>query len=90
MKVLNAGFAMMTGAMTKMLGAQVLRDVQTFVAAFDTMFGGFRERAEDDVPAAAGAGHRVPGGGRARSRTRCARRPTSSSGSTPSGCRSPG
>ena len=30
----------------KILGTQLLRDVQTFVAAFDTMFGGFRERAE--------------------------------------------
>jgi anion-transporting ArsA/GET3 family ATPase len=28
------------------LGAQVLRDAQTFITAFDTMFGGFRERAE--------------------------------------------
>jgi hypothetical protein len=28
------------------LGAQVLRDVQTFVAALDTTFGGFRERAD--------------------------------------------
>jgi anion-transporting ArsA/GET3 family ATPase len=28
------------------LGAQVLKDMQTFVTAFDTMFGGFRERAE--------------------------------------------
>ena len=45
-RVLNAGFSMMTGAMTKLLGAQVLRDAQTFVTAFDTMFGGFRERAE--------------------------------------------
>jgi anion-transporting ArsA/GET3 family ATPase len=45
-KVLNAGFSMMTGALTKLLGAQVLRDAQTFVTAFDTMFGGFRERAE--------------------------------------------
>jgi len=36
----------MTGALTKLLGAQVLRDAQTFVTAFDTMFGGFRERAE--------------------------------------------
>jgi anion-transporting ArsA/GET3 family ATPase len=45
-KVLNAGFSMMTGAMTKLLGAQVLRDAQTFVTAFDTMFGGFRERSE--------------------------------------------
>ncbi|HET7246131.1 MAG TPA: ArsA family ATPase, partial [Streptosporangiaceae bacterium] len=38
---------MFTGIVTKIIGAQVLRDVQTFVAAFDTMFGGFRERAED-------------------------------------------
>jgi anion-transporting ArsA/GET3 family ATPase len=45
-RVLNAGFSVMTGAMTKLLGAQVLRDAQTFVTAFDTMFGGFRERAE--------------------------------------------
>jgi anion-transporting ArsA/GET3 family ATPase len=46
MRVLNAGFAMMTGALTRILGAQVLKDAQTFVTAFDTMFGGFRERAE--------------------------------------------
>jgi anion-transporting ArsA/GET3 family ATPase len=47
LKVVNAGFGMLTGIVTKVLGAQVLRDVQTFVSAFDTMFGGFRERAED-------------------------------------------
>src|SRR5215467_4036087 len=47
LKVVNAGFGMITGILTKLLGAQVLRDVQTFVAALDTMFGGFRERAED-------------------------------------------
>ena len=29
-----------------MLGGQLLADVQTFVAALDTMFGGFRERAD--------------------------------------------
>src|SRR5260370_21726556 len=45
-RVLNAGFAIMTGALTKLLGAQVLKDAQTFVTALDTMFGGFRERAE--------------------------------------------
>jgi anion-transporting ArsA/GET3 family ATPase len=45
-KVFNAGFSMMTGALTKLLGAQVLRDAQTFITAFDTMFGGFRERAD--------------------------------------------
>jgi anion-transporting ArsA/GET3 family ATPase len=47
LKVVNAGFGMITNVVTKVIGAQVLRDVQTFVAAFDTMFGGFRERAED-------------------------------------------
>ncbi len=46
MKVLSAGFGMVTGVLTKVLGAQVLRDAQTFVSALDTMFGGFRERAE--------------------------------------------
>jgi anion-transporting ArsA/GET3 family ATPase len=45
-RVLNAGLSVMTGAVTKLLGAQVLRDAQTFVTALDTMFGGFRERAE--------------------------------------------
>jgi len=45
-RVLNAGLSVMTGALTKLLGGQVLRDAQTFVTAFDTMFGGFRERAD--------------------------------------------
>jgi anion-transporting ArsA/GET3 family ATPase len=45
-KVISAGFGMFTGVINKILGVQLLRDVQTFVAAFDTMFGGFRERAE--------------------------------------------
>jgi anion-transporting ArsA/GET3 family ATPase len=45
-RALNVGFSMMTGALTKLLGAQVLRDAQTFISALDTMFGGFRERAE--------------------------------------------
>jgi anion-transporting ArsA/GET3 family ATPase len=47
LRVVNAGFGMFTGVVAKVLGTQLLRDVQTFVAAFDTMFGGFRERAED-------------------------------------------
>lgn len=46
MKFLNAGMSMMTGALGKLLGGQLLRDVQTFVAAMDTMFGGFRKRAD--------------------------------------------
>ena len=41
-----AGLSMMTGTLSKVLGAGLLRDVQTFVAAMDTMFGGFRARAD--------------------------------------------
>ena len=43
---MTAGFSLITGALTKVLGGQMLRDVQTFVAALDTLFGGFRQRAE--------------------------------------------
>ncbi|MFJ6819978.1 ArsA family ATPase [Streptomyces niveus] len=46
MKFLNVGMSMMTGTLGKLLGGQFLRDVQTFVAAMDTMFGGFRTRAD--------------------------------------------
>jgi anion-transporting ArsA/GET3 family ATPase len=45
-KLMTAGFGLVTNALTKILGAQVLRDMQTFVAAFDTLFGGFRQRAQ--------------------------------------------
>ena len=45
-RLLSAGFGLVTSAINKVLGAQVLSDVQTFVAAFDTLFGGFRQRAE--------------------------------------------
>jgi anion-transporting ArsA/GET3 family ATPase len=45
-KLMTAGVGMVTNAMTRILGAQVLRDMQTFVAAFDTLFGGFRQRAQ--------------------------------------------
>ncbi len=46
-RFLSASMAAVTNAVTKVVGGQVLRDVQTFVAAFDTLFGGFRARAEE-------------------------------------------
>ena len=46
LKVLSVGMGSVTAVMSKILGGQMLRDAQTFVAALDTMFGGFRERAE--------------------------------------------
>jgi anion-transporting ArsA/GET3 family ATPase len=45
-KMMTAGLSMITNTLTKIIGAQVLRDMQTFVAAFDTLFGGFRQRAQ--------------------------------------------
>jgi anion-transporting ArsA/GET3 family ATPase len=45
-RMLSVGVRVVTNAINKVLGMQVLRDVQTFVAAFDTLFGGFRQRAE--------------------------------------------
>ena len=45
-RLMTAGIGLITNALTKILGAQVLRDMQTFVAAFDTLFGGFRQRAQ--------------------------------------------
>ncbi|GAA4724968.1 ArsA family ATPase [Nocardioides endophyticus] len=45
-RMMTAGLGLITGALNKILGTQVLRDMQTFVAAFDTLFGGFRQRAQ--------------------------------------------
>jgi anion-transporting ArsA/GET3 family ATPase len=45
-KLMSAGFSLIVNAMTKILGAQFLKDLQTFVTALDTVFGGFRQRAQ--------------------------------------------
>jgi anion-transporting ArsA/GET3 family ATPase len=46
LRFVGAGIGAVTNVLTKVLGAQVLKEVQTFVAALDSMFGGFRERAD--------------------------------------------
>ena len=45
LRFMTAGFSMMSAVMTKILGAQIISDVQTFVRAFEALFGGFRQRA---------------------------------------------
>lgn len=45
-RLMTAGVGAVTNTMAKVVGAQVLRDLQMFVAAFDTLFGGFRNRAQ--------------------------------------------
>jgi anion-transporting ArsA/GET3 family ATPase len=45
-KVLGVGFGVFTKVLTKVIGTQLLTDVSQFVTALETMFGGFRQRAE--------------------------------------------
>ncbi|RHW26704.1 ArsA family ATPase [Nocardioides immobilis] len=45
-KLMTAGFSLITNSLTKILGAQFLKDLQMFVSALDTVFGGFRQRAQ--------------------------------------------
>jgi anion-transporting ArsA/GET3 family ATPase len=44
-KIVSAGFTLFAKAVSTILGGQLLADASAFVQAFDTMFGGFRERA---------------------------------------------
>ncbi|GAA1251667.1 ArsA family ATPase [Pseudonocardia aurantiaca] len=44
-KIVGAGFTLFAKAVSTILGGQMLADASAFVQAFDTMFGGFRERA---------------------------------------------
>jgi anion-transporting ArsA/GET3 family ATPase len=45
-RIMTAGLGMVTHALSRILGGQFLTDLQTFVAALDTVFGGFRQRAQ--------------------------------------------
>jgi anion-transporting ArsA/GET3 family ATPase len=44
-KLATAGFGLFAKAVSTIIGGQLLKDAAAFVQAFDTMFGGFRERA---------------------------------------------
>ncbi|MDO5711903.1 MAG: ArsA-related P-loop ATPase [Micrococcales bacterium] len=46
LKVVSTGMSIARSALGKILGTKLLDDVQTLVAALDTMFGGFRKRAD--------------------------------------------
>jgi anion-transporting ArsA/GET3 family ATPase len=47
LRLMSAGFHLVSSAMTKILGGQLLRDIRTFVTAFEALFGGFRQRAAE-------------------------------------------
>ena len=44
--MVTASFGMFSRVLAKVIGGQLLSDLSGFVAALDSMFGGFRERAE--------------------------------------------
>jgi anion-transporting ArsA/GET3 family ATPase len=45
-KLVNVGLNTFTGVLQKITGAELLRDLRDFFTAFETMFGGFRDRAQ--------------------------------------------
>jgi len=45
LRLMSAGFSMMSAVITRILGSQIINDVKTFVRAFEALFGGFRQRA---------------------------------------------
>src|SRR4051812_38861170 len=46
MKIMSAGLHVFTSVLTKVVGGQLLKDIGMFVNGLESMFGGFRERAE--------------------------------------------
>jgi anion-transporting ArsA/GET3 family ATPase len=46
LKVFSVGMNVLTNVLTRVLGAQALKDLSFFVASLEAMFGGFRDRAE--------------------------------------------
>ncbi|MCP2164595.1 ArsA family ATPase [Goodfellowiella coeruleoviolacea] len=45
-KVVGAGFGLFARTVSTVVGGQLIADASAFVQAFDSMFGGFRERAQ--------------------------------------------
>jgi anion-transporting ArsA/GET3 family ATPase len=46
LKVMTAGVGLFAKVFSRVLGGDLLRDLSAFVSALETMFGGFRERAQ--------------------------------------------
>jgi anion-transporting ArsA/GET3 family ATPase len=47
LKVFTIGVKVFTDVLNKVLGGQALKDLSLFVSSLETMFGGFRERADE-------------------------------------------
>ncbi len=47
LRLMSVGFTLVSTVMNKVVGGQLIRDLQTFVAACEALFGGFRNRAQE-------------------------------------------
>ncbi|NBO08439.1 MAG: ArsA family ATPase [Actinobacteria bacterium] len=46
-RILNTGIQLFASTISKILGGQILTDISAFVSALDSVFGGFRKRADE-------------------------------------------
>jgi len=46
-RLMSVGVSLVSSALNKVLGSQILGDLQIFVTAFEALFGGFRQRATE-------------------------------------------
>ena len=47
LRLMSVGFTLVSTVMNKVVGGQLIKDLQTFVAACEALFGGFRTRAQE-------------------------------------------
>ena len=47
LRLMSVGFTLVSAVMNKVVGGQLIKDLQTFVAACEALFGGFRARAQE-------------------------------------------
>ncbi|SDR72795.1 Anion-transporting ATPase, ArsA/GET3 family [Friedmanniella luteola] len=47
LRLMSVGFTLVSTVMNKVVGGQLIKDLQTFVAACEALFGGFRNRAQE-------------------------------------------
>lgn len=47
LRLMSVGFTLVSTVMTKVVGGQLIKDLQTFISACEALFGGFRTRAQE-------------------------------------------
>ncbi len=89
-KLVGSTFNLFAKAVSTILGGQMLADASAFVQAFDTLFGGFQERANATYQLLRAPGDGVRGGGGAGARRAARGVVLRRAASAPRRCRWPG